>query len=433
MPASARRFLFPVVLALACTVALIVGLLWQLKASTRGLTGTVRPGSQRTSVLPVIETIDPRDTALMAMRAGDVQAVQGRWAAAREAYAQSVTAGGGLPALRKLAQAQLQLGDKDALADTIARMREAGATGTDIELLEIVIALRAGDIAKAQTGVAALPENSPQKHYASALLAILQGDHTSAQQSLAAVETGSEPLLKNYAAVLRGAYDEFALFPQSPNIHLVTLLGRALAQIEECPLALPLLSQVTTQQPDYRDAWIVRGFCELSAGTPDTALVSLNQAYGLDPEKPETQYYLGRAYAGTGDHHNAVTFLSNALKNGFKPERTVREALLEEAIASADTLLGLTHAQALAALDDATVTDAERAVTLSIQAQDLPGALSIAQAATQRWPQDGRSFDLLGLALGASGRRDEARQALESALTLNPNLQSAKERLQQLR
>lgn len=420
-------------LALACTAALIVGLLWQLKSSTRGLTGAIRPGDQRASVLPVIETIDPRDTALMAMRAGDVQAVQGRWAAAREAYAQSVTAGGGLPALRKLAQAQLQLGDKDALADTIQQMRDAGATGNDIQLLETIIALRAGDFAKAQASLTALPESSPQYSYAAALMAILQGDHEGAQQALAAVQAGSEPLLKNYAAVLSGAYDEFALFPQSPNIHLVTLLGRALAQIEECPLALPLLSQVTDQQPDYRDAWIVRGFCELSGGSASDALVSLNQAYGLDPEKPETQYYLGRAYAGADDRRNAVIFLSNALKNGFKPERTVREALLEEATESADTLLALTQAQALAALDDATVTDAERAVTLSIQSQDLPGALSIAQAATQRWPQDGRSFDLLGLALGASGRRDEAKQALEQALALNPNLQSAKDRLESLR
>lgn len=433
MPASTRRFLLPVLLALACVAALIVGLLWQLKASTRGLTGTVRPGEQRASVMPVIETVDPRDTALMAMRAGDVQAVQGRWAAAREAYAQSVTAGGGLPALRKLAQAQLQLGDKDALAETIQRMRDAGATGTDIQLLETIIALRAGDVQKAQESLNALPEASSQRNYADALLAILQGDHERAQLSLAAVQAGSEPLLKNYAAVLSGAYDEFGLFPESPNIHLVTLLGRALAQIEECPLALPLLTQVTIQQPDYRDAWIVRGFCELSAGTPDVALVSLNQAYGLDPEKPETQYYLGRAYAGTEDHHNAITFLQNALKNGFRPERTVREAILEEANESADALLGLVQAQALAALEDATVTDAERAVTLSIQSQDLPGALSIAQAATQRWPQDGRSFDLLGLALGASGRRDEAKQALESALALNPNLQSAKDRLEQLR
>ncbi len=411
---------------------LIVGLLWQLKSSARGLTATVKPGEPRASVLPVIETIDPRDTALMAMREGDVKALQGQWTAARLAYTQAVAAEGGLPALRKLAQAQLQLGEKDDLARTIESMRAAGATGTDIELLEVIIALRAGDVAKAQAGIAALPAGSPQTEYATALFAILQGDHVKAAASLAAVKAGSEPLLKNYAAILQGAYDEFALFPESPNIHLVTLLGRALAQIEECPLALPLLTQVTVQQADYRDAWIVRGFCELSGGKPEEALVSLSQAYGLDPEKPETQYYLGRSYSGTGDHHNAVTFLSNALKNGFQPARTVREALLEEAQATGNTLLGLTQAQALAAAEDASLADVERAVSLSIQATDLPAALAIAEAATKRWPEDGRSYDLLGLSLGAAGRTDEAAQALNRALFLNPNLKSAQERLSSL-
>lgn len=433
MPSSRRRFLLPLVLALACTVALVGGLLWQLKSRTRDLTATVKPGQKTASVLPVVETIDPRDTALMAMRQGDVKALQGQWGAARDAYARAVDADGGLAALRKLAQAELQLGDKDALAGTIEKMRAAGATGTDIQLLEVIIALRAGDLPKALEGVTALPENSAQKAYASALVAILQGDHEAASSALAAVQTGNEPLLKNYASILQNAYTEYSLFPESPNIHLVTLLGRALAQIEECPLALPLLTQVTAQQSDYRDAWIVRGFCELSAGKAEDALISLNQAYALDPEKPETQYYLGRAYSGTGDHHNAVTFLSNALKNGFKPERTVREALLDEARATGDSLLALSQAQALAAADDASVSDAEMAVTLSVQNQDFPAALSIAEAATTRWPDDGRSFDLLGLALGAAGRRDEAKQALEHALSLNPNLQSAHERLDSLR
>lgn len=433
MPSSTRRFLLPLGLALLCVVALVVGLLWQLKQSTQNLTGTVAPGEKKNDVIPVVETIDPRDTALMAMRQGDVQALQGQWNAAREAYARAVAADGGLAALRKLAQAELQLGDKDALAGTIEKMREAGATGPDIQLLEVIIALRAGDMPKAQEGVAALPAGSPQQAYASALLAILQGDHEQAIASLAAVQAGSEPLLKNYASILQGAYEEYGIFPESPNIHLITLLGRALAQIEECPLALPLLSQVTVQQPDYRDAWIVRGFCELSGGKAEDALISLNQAYSLDPEKPETQYYLGRAYSGTGDRHNAVTFLQHALKNGFKPERTVREAILEEARSTGNSLLALQQAQALAAADDATVADAEVAVMLSVQAPDLPAALSIAEAATSRWPDDGRSFDLLGLALGVSGRRDEAKQALQHALALNPNLQSARDRLESLR
>ncbi len=428
-----RRLVFPVVIAILCVVALFFALLWQLKSETQTANdNTKTTGQQTSSVLPVIETIDPRDTALMAMRQGDVKALQGLWTAARDSYQQAVAASGGLPALRKLAQAQLQLGDKDALGKTIEQMRAAGATGTDIQLLEVIIALRAGDMTAAATGIGALPEGSVQKSYASALLAILQGDHKGAQEALAAVAAGNEPLLKNYASILANAYQEYALFPDSPNIHLVTLLGRALAQIEECPLALPLLSQVTTQQPDYRDAWIVRGFCELSSGQGNAALASLSQAYTIDPEKPETQYYLGRSYSAAGDHHNAVTFLNNALVNGFKPERTVREALLDEAKTTSDVSLGLAQAQALAALDDATVTDAEAAVTLSIQAQDLPGALQVAQAAVTRWPDDGRSYDLLGLALGAGGRKDEAKTALEKALAINPNLQSAKERLASL-
>jgi len=73
--------------------------------------------------------------------------------------------------------------------------------------------------------------------------------------------------------------------PSSPRvreIHLLTLVSRALAQVQECELALPLLSQVTGIQDDYRDAWIVQGFCELSSerGPRSTRVVGARVSIG---------------------------------------------------------------------------------------------------------------------------------------------------------
>ena len=314
---------------------------------------------------------------------------------------------------------------------TLRRLKVEGARAEDLLLLESVVLLRTGELVKARSILEAA-EESPQKHYGLALLAIIQGMHEQAKVELAQVIAGWDPLLRTNARSLNAAYDEFALFPESQELHLVTLLSRALAQVQECELALPLLVQVLEQQDDYRDAWIVQGYCELTTERFEQSLASLERAYAIDPEKPEVQYFLARAHAALKDHENAITFFSYALQNGFKPEEEVRHWIAREAGEVDNTDLAIEQYTALAKADDAPLEATEELVALLGAVGRKEEAFGAALKAATRWPEEAKVQLLLGQTALAADRKTEAREAFEKALRLDPSMKEAEENLQKL-
>jgi tetratricopeptide (TPR) repeat protein len=432
------RIAVPVIAALLIVATAGGYFFWQLENTraelTAGSSSTTNAGVITTQGIatPSTTTIDDTgDASLLHLRRGDVFALQGDWKDAEDEYTQAVKAGGGLTALEKLAQAELQRRDIHGAQDTLDQMRRNGAKPEDILLLESIIDLRTGQLDKAKTALTAA-EDSPQKHYGLGLLAIVNGDGDTAQKELTLVQNGWEPVLRSYAQTLLSAYQEYALFPQSPQIHLETLVAHALAEVQECELALPIVSQVTSAQDDYRDAWIVQGFCELTTERTQDALASLEHAYQLDPEKPETQYFLGRTYAAIGDHSNALTFLQYALQNGFTPESEVRRLIAIEAIATGNIGLALDQYDAATKLPDVTIDTYVAYVHAAIAAGKTQEATVKAQEATQKFPDEAAAWDLLGFAELQSDNAALATTHFQKALQINPNFQSAKDHLKQL-
>lgn len=434
MPLSPRVTL-PISAAVLCAVAAGGFLFWQLDSTramlTQGIqktgTGTTQPNPNPNPIVPV----DTGDESLLRLRQGDVFALRGEWKNAQEEYQKSVDAGGGLTALRKLAQAQMQRRDIRGAQTTLDQLRRSGAKKEDTLLLESIINLRTGELGKALALLNA-SEDSPQKHYGLALVGIITGDKETAQRELKLVETGWEPVLRTYARTLLKAYDEFALFPDSPELHLLTLLGHALADVQECELALPLLAESTRQQDDYRDAWILQGFCELTTERLTEALASLERAYQLDPEKPETQYFLGRVYSAQEDHGNALTFLQYALENGFQPETEVRRLIAKEALITGNIALALDQQDALTRLPDAGLQSYSDYIAAALTAEKKQEAQVKAEEAVAKWPNDAVAYMLLGWVQAENGNTTDARTNLEKALNMNPGLDSARERLNKL-
>jgi len=429
------RIIVPVAFAAFLAGMLVVFLWWQISQSTAILSDPLsflKPDLKADMTSTVTEvSIDPRDKALIHLRQGDLLALRGEWKEAQEEYEEAVKEDGGLPALRKLSRAQLQRRDISGVRSTLIKMRSAGARTEDMLLLESIVSLRAGELVKAQK-ILEDATDSPQKHYGLALLAIIQGNHDIAQSELAQVINGWEPILRSYARTLQSAYDEFLLFPEGSNLHLITLLARALAQSQECELALPLLVQVTTGNDDYRDAWIVQGYCELVTERSKEALSSLEQAYNLDPQKPEIQYFLARAYRALEQHENAITFFEYALANGFEPESEIRRLIAEEALESGNAAVALAQYDALTQMEDATFEMFEGFITASLALGNHEEAFLKATQSTKRWAQDARSWELLGWACMETDRTDQAREAFQKALSINPNLKSVQEKLVEL-
>ena len=430
------RIAAPVLLALFCALILMGFLWWQLSESTK-LLQTVTPTTNNEIIITQPSTIDQYgigsegDKALMHLRQGDLFALRGDWLEAQEEYEKSVEAGGELHALKKLAQAQLQRRDLKGVSSTIKKMKAAGAKVEDLLLLESIVDLRKGELVKARKILDGAQE-SPQKHYGLALLGIIEGTHDRVQEELKLVANGWEPILRAYAKTLQAAYNEYALFPESPEIHLITLLSRALAQVQECELALPLLVQVTQQKDDYRDAWIVQGYCQLVTERPEQALASLEQAYNTDPQKPEIQYFLGRAYANLGDPLNAIIFFEYAAANGFTPEEEVRHYIAKEALRAGKGELALQQYAILVDMKDAPFETFEGFIATGIALGQNEQAEIAAQEAVKRWPKKGKAHELLGNAKLANEKLDEAKTAFQKAIELDPFLLDAKEKLEDL-
>ncbi len=431
------RFLVPIIAAVALAGGLLGYAWWQLRDTEYFLRTQIQKtdtGEQAvTATGAVASSVDDTtgDIVLIHLRQGDLLALQGDWSGAEREYQQSADAGGGIAALRRLAQAQMQRREIDKVQGTIKELRRLGARSEDLLLLSLIIDLRTGKIALAEQALAAAAD-SPQKHYGAALLAIIQAKHDQAKVELKAVQNGWDPTLRSYARTLSAAYDEFALFPESRDIHLTTLLSRALAQVQECELALPLLAQVVSQQDDYRDAWTVQGYCELTTERTNDALASFEKAYAIDPEKPEIQYFLGRTYVVLKQWKNAATFLQYALVNGFEPKKEVRRRLAEAAELAGDLPLALEQNAALLTEPDADIDLFQKTVTLAIGQDKKEDAYQFAQSALKKWPDSAKAEELVGISAAATDRKDEAKAAVEKALKMDPTLVEAKTQLKVL-
>ncbi|MBU2213077.1 tetratricopeptide repeat protein, partial [Patescibacteria group bacterium] len=177
---------------------------------------------------------------------------------------------------------------------------------------------------------------------------------------------------------------------------------------------------------------IVQGYCELVTERSKEALASLEQAYNLDPQKPEIQYFLARAYRALDQHENAITFFEYALANGFEPESEIRRLIAEEALESGNAAVALAQYDALTQMEDATFEMFEGFITASLALGNHEEAFLKATQATARWAQDARAFELLGWASMETDRTDQAREAFQKALSINPNLKSVQEKLAEL-
>ncbi len=432
----AVKFLLPVTLALVLGAGVIGVLSWQVNLSAEKLRAQISrmdvPLTASVQTAPdTPSNADSGDAALLDLRRGDFSAIQKDWAGAEEAYRNAVDQGGGMTAAKKLAQVYIQRGKYDDATIIISDLQAKGMRPEDVLLLQSIILLNTGKTADALELLTDAAD-SPQKHYVLALVAIVRGTHDSARAELTKVLEGWEPLLRENAKALLGAYEEFDGFPDSTEAHLNTLLARSLAIVNECRLALPILSSVIGQMSNYRDAWTVRGFCEFSTEKFAEARNSLEQAYTLDPEKPEIQYFLGRTYLALNDLENASTFLQYAIRNGLKPEKEARKTLASVSEKKGQPGDAFDQLKAVAEADDAVRDDVIAFGELALRQKRIPEFQQTLQRAVTKWPTDAGLHILVGRMALSQGNRDDAKNAFKKVLELDPTNAEAKKELEKL-
>src|SRR3989338_9218735 len=211
------RIFIPVVSAVLCATLLILVLWWQLATSTalilkqskgNTIVGNILQDTFDSTPVPPTAHFPENayDESLLLLRRGDLLALNGALTLAQQEYEQSVRKGGGLPALRKLAQIQLQRRDIRGAKETLRQLKSAGARSEDLLLLESIILLRSCGLVQARSLLESAPD-SPQKHYGLSLLAVLEGENNKAKEHLEYVRSGWEPNLRSFALTILAAYD----------------------------------------------------------------------------------------------------------------------------------------------------------------------------------------------------------------------------------
>ncbi|MDZ4309075.1 MAG: tetratricopeptide repeat protein [Cypionkella sp.] len=96
--------------------------------------------------------------------------------------------------------------------------------------------------------------------------------------------------------------------------------------------ALPLLDQLTTDQPDNADAWNLRGFANRKLGNMDVAAVSYSTALKLNPGHLGALEYQGEMYLQLGQSDAAKANLQTlqGLCGNCEEANDLAEAIAEE-------------------------------------------------------------------------------------------------------
>lgn len=90
------------------------------------------------------------------------------------------------------------------------------------------------------------------------------------------------------------------------------IFAQMLNQTNRARLALPILQNVTSGFPDYRDGWVFLGYSQLELKKYDRAIEALQSALDLDPIYPLTYELLARTYEGKGEAEKAKEYSDKA-------------------------------------------------------------------------------------------------------------------------
>ncbi len=428
-----KRLVLTLLLAVLCVAAFLVVWWYQLRQTVKE--SLQRPEVVRQTGSSSVVTALPiatQDATLLTLHAGDQAALRGDWQQAKVLYQEVVTTNNSLLSLRKLAESQLQLSDSEGLEATLVTLAERGARREDIDRLRLSLLLRTGNTSQVKEELQQL-EDSPQKSYLEALLAIISENQEGALVHLQAVEDGWDPLLRTRAKVLINAYDEYNQFERESSAHLQTVLARALAEVQECPLAIGLATKASAALPTYRDAWLMQGFCSVTIGEYEQAITALEKAYTLDRQKPEIQYFLARSYRAVGRYEDASVYFRRAKANGFEPVDEITVALAKVAIEAGDFSAARLQYRDLKDKEGPLQQDGFYGfIESSLNINAFEDAYQVATEMIKLYPEDAKAFELLGVTANKTERVEVAKTALQRALELNPYLTVAQEVLKDL-
>lgn len=190
-------------------------------------------------------------------------------------------------------------------------------------------------------------------------------------------------------------------------------------------MGIVLIFLALSQDPTPAAAWMALGMARAAEGNLEAALEPFRRACEMDPEHPDTCYYLGRNLFALNRHDLAVQPLETALRASTRASRwRVHRALArnfevlgraDEAEAHFRESIRLRRGQASAGEDPRI----DYGAFLFRQGRAAEALAPLEQAAAS--PGSARAHAELGRVLLDLGRADAAAASLERAVAANPS------------
>ncbi|MCD6109571.1 tetratricopeptide repeat protein [bacterium] len=241
-------------------------------------------------------------------------------------------------------------------------------------------------------------------------------------ESASKKENKNEIIARN-ALNFVNALNEFDRYEAGLDSHLRVLIARSFAQTNQPHLAKEVIWPVLKKERDYRDAWIILGYSYLKLEQFKDAIDALEEATKQDPEKPETLFYLGFAYAGNDEPEKAIKELEQALENGYEPKIHVDQKLAELYFLVKNYDNATKKYEDVISLNSTEIDYFIRPIWLYIDKLNKPKkAVALAEKAQLNHPDNAMSYNLLGWAQVANNDYINGRRNLEKAILLSKKL-----------
>jgi|CXWL01.1.fsa_nt_gi hypothetical protein len=161
------------------------------------------------------------------------------------------------------------------------------------------------------------------------------------------VENNPDGLIKSQALALLNIYHRYDRYRDADEGYLWTLFAQKLGDWGELEISKYLAEKAINRNPDYRDAWIIKGYDELRLKKPAAAEISLLTAYRLDPGNSHIQYLLGLTYFDLDLPNQSNQYLLYSKENGGVYHEVIHEKLAENAIKAEDFPLAAHYYESL--------------------------------------------------------------------------------------
>lgn len=329
----------------------------------------------------------------------------------------------------KLATTYLKNNQSDEARNLLTESLKTKPDSIDLNIALARTYLGMREIEKAKGIIWTLDEKNNFVQYYKGIILVLYKDFEGAKktfQNIADLNPKPEQSLLDNNQKFLDAYQNFSYYKGGENLYLEILLAKSMTGAEEYQAAIPLLYDILNTKNNYRDAWVLLGYSYLNVNKPNEAIDALIQAKDLTPKKPETLFYLGLAYFSKNDLDKAIYYIEEADKNGYEPKDQIKLKLGDLYLLKQDYQKSATNYENVLSKNTKNMDVFIRAVWLNIDKLNNPEkALALSQKAADKHPNEAMSFNLMGWSYTALGNYDKAKEDLEIALRLQPNLDAA--------